>query len=85
MNKLPSGVPIEWEWQGDYFRKQTVTPKRNSKGEIEYVLYMGHKIGHHLCDSYVNGEGQVIFGGRKFGFDMVVRSKKEIHSFHGCY
>ncbi len=85
MNTLPSGVPVKWEYSNGYFTKKRVLPPYISNGEVEYVMFTGHKIGHHLCDSYMDGEGQLRIGKKNYQFALVIRSKREIHSFHGCY
>ncbi len=117
MGKLPSGVPVKWKFSDGKFKKERLLPWTVSQGEVEYVLYMGHRVGHHLCDSYMDGEGQISFVPKdkkkkcgedkeesldgdddesedeedkkktykKFRFDLVIRSKKEVHSFAGCY
>ncbi len=84
---LPSGVPVQWELQPDgYFRRQSVFPKNTSRGEIEYSLWMGHQHGHDLCDSVVDGAGPQRLGGkRKYQFDLMIRSRQEVHSFLGCW
>ncbi len=85
MKTLPSGIPVEWEMHKGYYSKQSVLPKNTSKGEIEYVMYMGHKLGHSRCSSYMDGSGQMRVGGRQYLFDLTVPSEKEVHSFLGCW
>ncbi len=38
-----------------------------------------------MCDSIMDGQGQVRLGTRKLRFDLVVRSRKIAMSYHGCY
>ena len=122
MKKLPSGIPVQWVREGDVFKQKRTIPYGVSRGELEYIHYIGQQEGHHLVDSYLDGDGQLSFvpetkktgfGGsinledteeddeltaeeeeeeeeegkkyKKYKFDLVILSKKEIHNFSGCY
>lgn len=123
MNELPSGIPVQWINENGVFKKHRTLPGYGtSRGEIEYCLFMGKKHGHNLCDSNMDGEGQIQFlpkkpgasenldeseegddqeNGedaekdeekddeykkyRRYNFDLVIKSKKEIHSYAGCW
>ena len=122
MKKLPSGIPVQWiaDDQGVFTQRRTL-PYGVSRGELEYMLWIGNQEGHHLVDTYLDGDGQQSFvpktktgfGGsenladtedndqevtaeeeeeeedgpkyKKYKFDLVVKSKKLIYSFVGCY